>query len=175
MTVTYLGSLSIGQALPGAAVAASAGIAGINAALPDILGRLAALQAFSPSPVSFSAQLALAQDIVTGIQQSIALGIPEPSIAAQIAAVAGLVADLLAQVAGVHAQLDIVTDFASLLGAAGIHVLAYAGAAGDLAGELGGALGAVPGISPGDTCNAVAMITTVPAVWAALAQIVKVA
>jgi hypothetical protein len=140
VSLSYLGEYTIGGALPGAQAAALAGAAGINAALPDILARLTALQAFAPMPVSFSAQLSLANQLVMGIGQSIALGIPEPSIAAQIAAVLALVAELIATVAGIHTQLSVVLDFQSLLAAAGVHVFAYAGGAGGLGGELSSAL-----------------------------------
>jgi hypothetical protein len=140
VSLSYLGEFTIGGALPGAQAAAIAGAAGINAALPDILARLAALQAFAPMPVSFSAQLSLANQLVIGIGQSIALGIPEPSIAAQIAAVLALVAELVAAVASINVQLSIVVDFQTLLAAAGVHVYAYAGDAGGLGGALSGAL-----------------------------------
>lgn len=175
MTVTYVGDISIGQAVPGAAAAAVAGAAGINAALPDILARLAALQNFAPQPVSFAAQLALAQQMVSSIQLSISLGIPVPSIAAQIAAVLALVAELLAAVLSINAQLAIVTDFQVLLGAAGVHVYAYAGQVGSFGGEFSAELaGGVPGGGPTDASNALVLVTTVPATWAAMAQVFNV-
>lgn len=173
MTIAYVGELSIGGAVPGAATAAVAGAAGINAALPDILARLQALAAFAPAPVSFSAQLALAQQMVTSIQLSIALGIPEPSILAQIAAVTALIADLLAAVASINAQLVIVTDFQALLVAAGVHVYSYAGQVGDLGAELSAELaGGVPGGGgPTDASNALILLTTVPGTWTAMTQV----
>lgn len=173
--ITYLGSISLGAALPGANSVTVAAIAGINAALPDILARIAALQAFAPSPVDFGAQLVLAQQIVTSIQTSIALGIPAPSIAAQIAAVAALIADLLASVQAINGHLAIVQSFASLLGAAGIHALVFDGDAGAFGGELAAELGSVPGLGPYDACNAIVLVTTVPATWAAMSQVFKVA
>jgi hypothetical protein len=173
--IDYVGELSIGQAVPGAAAAAVAGAAGINAALPDILARLEALAAFAPQPVSFTAQLALAQQMVTSIQLSIALGIPVPSIGAQIAAVTALIAELLAAVAAVNAQLVIVTDFQALLIAAGVHVYAYAGQVGALGGEFATELaGGVPGGSPTDASNALVLITSVPATWAAMSSVFQV-
>jgi hypothetical protein len=173
--ITYCGELTIGGALPGAQAAAVAGVSGINAALPDILARIAALQAFAPQPVSFVAQLALAMQIVTGIQTSIALGISPPSIAAQLAAVAALVADLLAMVTDIHAQLAIVLELRGLLGAAGIHAYAFAGQSGNLGGELATALTTgTPGGSAADAANALVLVTTLPATWTALSQIARV-
>jgi hypothetical protein len=173
--ITYVGELTIGAAVPGAASAAIAGFAGINAALPDILARLAALQAFAPLSVDFTAQLALAQAMVTSVQTGIALGIPVPSIAAQIAAVAALIAELLASVAGIAAQLEIVTDFQALLGAAGVHVYAYAGQTGSLGSELSTELTTgIPGGSPTDAANALVLVTTVPATWTAMSQVFQV-
>ena len=174
MTATYLGSLTIGDALPGAAAVSLAGAAGISAALPDILARLAALQAFAPSPVSFTAQLALAQQMVTSIELSISLGVPAPSIAAQIAAIAALIASLLATVSSINVQLDLIADFQALLGAAGVHGVAYVGTVGGFASDVSSALSGVPGLSSGDACNAITLLTTVPATWVALAQIMKV-
>jgi hypothetical protein len=171
MSLSYLGEFTIGGALPGAQAAAVAGAAGINAALPDILARLAALQAFAPMPVSFSAQLSLANQLVAGIGQSIALGIPEPSIAAQIAAVMALVAELIATVAGIRTQLSIVANFQVLLAAAGVHVFAYAGDAGGLGGELTGALAlGLPGegVGPGQHVDAFVLATSIGATSGAL-------
>lgn len=173
--ITYVGNLSIGGAVPGAASAAIAGVAGINAALPDILARIAALQAFAPQPVSFVAQLALAQSMVSSVQAGIALGIPVPSIAAQIAAIAALVAELLAAVSAINVQLGIVTDFQALLGAAGLHLYAYAGQTGSLGPELSAALATgIPGGSPTDSAHALVMVTTVPATWTAMSHVFKV-
>ena len=175
MTIVYCGELTVGGAMPGAQAAGLSGAAGINAALPDILARLAALQAFAPLPVSFAAQLALANQLVQGIQLSISLGIPEPSILAQLAAVAALVADLLAAVSAINGHLSIVLDFQALMTAAGIHVYAFTGLSGNLGAEIAIELATgTPGGAPTDTCNALVLVTTVPATWAALAQIMKV-
>lgn len=175
MSVVYCGELTIGGALPGANAAAIAAVAGINGALPDILARIAALKAFAPLNVSIGAQLALAQSLVANIQTSIALGVAPPSIAAQIAAIAALLADLLTMLESVNVQLDIVLGFQSLLAAAGIHAYAFSGTSGALGGELATELASgTPGGSPTDPANAVALVTTSPAAWAALSQVCKV-
>jgi hypothetical protein len=167
--ITTLGSLSIGAAVPGAQLAALAGVTGINLALPDILARLAALQSFAPQPISFGAQLALANQILASITLSISMGLPVPSVDAQIAAVLAIVADLLAAVSQIEAQLAILVDFTDLLGTAGISAYAYAGTVGAFGGELATALG-----GGGDACNALVLLTRIPATWAAMSQVFKV-
>jgi hypothetical protein len=175
MSLVYCGELTIGGAVPGANACAIAGYAGINAALPDITEKLAALLAFVPTPVDFQLQLQLAQQMVASVQASITLGLPVPSIAAQIAIVTALIADLTASVVSISAQLGIITDFQALLGAAGVHVYAYAGPANGLGGEVTTALATgLPGGAPTDATNALVLATTVPATWTAMAQVFQV-
>jgi hypothetical protein len=173
MTATYLGSLTVGGAMPGAAALAAAGAAGINAALPDLLERLENLLAFTPQPIDLTTQLANAQAIVTGIQATITLGLPAPSIATQLAALAALIASLQAQISGIQAQLAVVVGFQGLLGAAGLHAIAFDGHVGDFGAEVSAQLASVP-ISPIDPAHAVTLITTSPAAWAALSQLLRV-
>jgi hypothetical protein len=169
MTITALGTLDVGVAVPGALTAVGAGIAGINGALPDIQARIDALLAFTPSPVTFAAQLALAAQITASINDAISLGLPVPSISDQIAQVAAVIAALEAQVAAVNAQLTILTGLLAPLAVAGIDAYAFDGARNALGGELGTALG-------GSTAhaNALVLVTTDPSAWAALGVIVKV-
>jgi hypothetical protein len=175
LTVAYVGSLSIGDAVPGAATVAAAGVAGISAALPDITARLEALAAFAPLPVDFTAQLVLAQQMLASVQLGISLGIPVPSIAAQIAAIVALVAELSAALAAINAQLEIIVDFQALLGAAGIHAYAYAGDTDQLGPELTAELAAgVPGGAASDPANALVLVTTLSATWTAMGSVFKV-
>ena len=170
--ITYVGELSLGGSMPGADAAAVAGVAGINGALPDIESRIAALMAFTPTDVNFAAQLQLAQSVVTSIQASIALGLPEPSLAAQIAMVTALINSLLAVTVSVQAQLGIVIAFQGLLLAAGVHALAFDGTAGSLGSELDAAL--APVVPAGNHANAVVLVTTVPGTWDAMTGVFKV-
>lgn len=175
MTVDYLGSLTLEAAIPGAAAAALAGEAGIGLALPDIQARLEALASFAPTPVDFSASIALAQSIIANIQAAAALGITPPSLDAQIAIVAGIVADLQAAVVSINAQLTIVVDFLNLLTAAGVHGYVYSGTVGNLGGELSVELaGGVPGgAGAGEACNALVLVTTSSGTWATMGQVFK--
>lgn len=173
--ITPLGELAIGGTIPGAAAVGVAGSAGINLALPDIQARLEALLAFSPGAVDFVAQLALANSIVASIQAGISGGLTPPSIAAQIAIIGALIADLTAAVVTINAQLSIILDFQGLLSAAGIFAYAYDGDVQDLGDELDAEIGGgVGGGSPTDHCNALVLVTSTGATWTAMGQIFQV-
>jgi len=175
MTVVHVGSLSIGDAVPAAATVSAAGVSGINGALPDLTARLLALASFSPAPVNFALQLALAQSTVASIQSAIALGLPAPSIAAQIAEVAAQVAALEAVLASVEANLATVVDVQAQLSVAGLHSYVYTGDVGDLGAEFTTELaGGLPGGAPTAAASAVLLITTSPAAWAAMEQVFRV-
>jgi len=166
--ITSLGSVSLAVALPGANAAGIAGSAGINAALPDIDSRIAALRAFSPAPINFSVDLTLANSIVVSISTGISGGIPVPDIDAQIALVSGLVASLETQVVSINANLSIVTSFLSTLAATGISLYAFDGPQNTLGSELGTALG-----SSSMHANAIILVTQNPSSWAAIQAIFK--
>jgi len=174
VSVVYLGSKTLGEALPGAVGAAAAGVAGIGLALPDLLARIAALQAFAPTPVNFAAQLTLAQQTLQSIQLGISLGLPVPDISAQLLAVQALVAALLAAAASIQTQLDLVTDFQALLGASGIYLYASDGTVANLGSELGSALGSTPGLSGAMHANSVILVTASPTAWASISQVFQV-
>jgi hypothetical protein len=173
--ITPLGELTLGDTIPGAAAVAVAGSAGINAALPNLQAHLEALLAFSPAPVSFIAQVELGLQIVANAQASITLGLPVPSIAAQLAAVAALIAELTATAASISAQLGVVVDFQALLSAAGIFAYAYDGDVADLGDELDAEIGAGVGGGAGtDHCNALVLLTSTGPTWTAMGDIFKV-
>lgn len=175
MTLVSLGGLSVGGAAPGADIAVTAGIAGINAGLANLLDQLAALTAYAPQPIDFTAQLAVAQDIVSGLGAAITLGITPPSLDAQLALIASQIAALQLVVDGINAQLSILTDLQAPLAAAGLFGYAYDGAVNGLGSELGSALSSgIGGGAPTDHANAVVYITSVPAAWAAMGEIFKV-
>ena len=169
MTITAIGTLDLSTAIPGAALGASAGLTGINAALPDIEARLDALIAFAPAPIDFAAQLTLAQSIVTSIQAGIALGLTPPDISVQIAAVEALIAVLVAQASLANAQVTILLGLQATLTAGGVAAYAYDGTIANFGSELATALG-----GSGAHCNALVLLTTVPATWAAMGDVLKV-
>lgn len=174
MTVSYVGSLSIGAAIPGGLAAAVAGQTGINLALPDIQARLAALASFTPTPPSLAADVQLAQSIVASLQAAISLGVTPPSIDAQLAIVAALVVDLGAAVASINAQLAIVLGFINICATAGIHAYAYSGNADDLGAGMTTELAAgLPGGGPTDPINALVLATSLGGTWTAMQSVFK--
>lgn len=174
MSLTTIATLPIGGCIPAAVEASIAGAAGINLALPDILARLEALLAFSPQPISFSASLTLAQQIVASIQANIALGLPVPDLSAQIAIVAALIAALEAAVEAINANLQIVLGFQALLSAGAVTILAYDGPTNAMGGEITTALASgLPGGSAGAHANAIILATIDATTWASMQLVFK--
>jgi hypothetical protein len=175
MTIFYLGSLSVGGAVPGCDAAVSAGISGIGSALDDLVAQLGMLTAYVPTPISFATQLTQAEAMVTALGAAISLGLPPPDITAQIAALASKIAGLTAQIAGITANLTVLTDLQAPLTAAGVHGYGFDGAVNALGGELASELsGGAPGGAPSDHGNAVVFLTTIPGTWAAMGEVFKV-
>lgn len=179
MTATYVGSYTIGGAVPAAEVAATAGVSGINAAIPDIAARLAALQAqivalgaMPPLP-SFADMLARAQATLASMQLAIATpGLPPPpSIATAIAALAALVSSLTATIGSINAQLGAVVGFQTLLARAGVHVVAFESAAGNVGAELQSAINTP---IPSGTARGVMLVTTSGTTWGVMQQVFRV-
>jgi len=173
MTARYLGSVTVGSALPGGVQLAAAGSAAIGASLPALNEQLAALVAYVPAPIDFTAQLSALKAMITAVETSIALGLPAPSVSVQVAEIGKLIAGLKGQIANVSAQLAVISQLQAAFGAAGVHVAAFEGPAGAMAAELGAVLGGAPGLGAGDKAHAVLLATTVPATWAALSAMIK--
>jgi len=179
MTATYVGSLSIGAAIPAAAASASAGASGINAAFPDVAARLAALEAqiaalgAMPSLPSFADMLSRAEALVTSITLAIATpGLPPPpTIATAIAALTATVVDLTAMTAALAAQLNVIVDFQTLLPVAGVTAIAFDGDVSVFTSEVGSVL--LTHI-PSGHCNALVLATTSAGTWNAMSSVFKV-
>lgn len=179
MTATYVGSLSIGASIPAAALTATAGAGGINAAFPDVADRLAALEAqiialgtLPPLP-SFADMLVRANALVTSITIAIATpGLPPPpSIASSIAALTALVADLTTMTATLNAQLSVIVAFQALLANAGVEVIAFNGDVSLFASQVGAALTAH---IPSGHCDAIVLATVNSGTWSAMSTVFKV-
>jgi len=173
--LTYLGSVTTGDMIPGGKIAVLAGFDGITLAIPDLLGKIAALQAFAPTPVSFTAQRQLCNVMIQGINAAIAIGLPIPDIAAQIAAVTALVNSLLATLNTINANLNLINAFLSLLNEPGVHMYHFSGTTNNLGAEIAAATsGGFPGGAGTDATEALLIGTSVPGTWAAITQIMKV-
>ncbi len=168
MSLVSLGSIDLATSLPGANAAGVAGAAGINGALPDINARIAALGAFAPAPISFSADIAAANNIAASIGVAVSAGLTPPDIAGQIAQIAALLAALEAEALAVQANLTLVTNFLGLLAAGGIDAYAWDGARNALGAAVTSALGSSTAHS-----NAIVLVTTNGATWTAMQSVFK--
>jgi hypothetical protein len=162
MTITHVGSLTLGGAMPGAVAVSVASQA-------DIEARLAALLSFTPTPVDFTVSLTLAIQTLASVQAAMVAGITPPSIDLQIALI-------LAQIAELTASLSIIATFGGYMAAAGIHVYAYDGTVGNMAVDLDSQLfdGVPGGTGAGQHCNALVLLTTVGASWTAMSNVFQV-
>lgn len=180
MTATYVGSLALSAALPGASAAALAGSTSIASAFPDVAGRLAALQAqvlalatLPPLP-SFEDMAARAVELQVSIALAMATpGLPPPpSLATAIAALAALVADLTSLTATLNVSAGLIADFRTALAAAGVHVVAYDGDLSTLGSQLQAAVNAHTAGT--GHANALALVTTDADTWGAMQLVFKV-
>lgn len=161
MTATYVGGMSLGDAMPGV-------MAPILQAMGDVQAKITACASFSVgiTPPSLTANIAAAASILANCTLALSAGIEPPSIDLQFQIIADAVIVL-------QLQLQIILDFLNLLGA-GVHVYAVSAQTDAVGGELTSALVAgVPGGAPSDLANALVLITTIPADWAKIAQVFK--
>ena len=176
MSTVYVGSLSVGVAMPGLTAGLMAGVAGINLALPDIQARLAALLAFSPQPASFAVSLELAQLTLTGITAAISLGLPVPDISAQIALILALIAALEAAISTINTQLSTIVALQGFLASAGLHAWHYSGAASGLGAAMTTALvaGVPSGSGAAANVDGLILVTEIAGTWASVSATMKV-
>lgn len=139
----------------------------LASAYADLQARVTALLAFNPAPINFGAQLAIAVQMQESLQLAITLGLPVPSISAQIAIMAALVASL-------ETQLAIILGLQNALTVAGVFAYAYEGRADALGPEFATELSSgFPGGGPADFTNALVLATVTPACWAAMQTVFK--
>lgn len=171
MPATYHGSKTIGGCFP-TAVAAQASIdASVAVSLPKIQGQLtgalAAQAALIATPPTLAGNLAIAEQLVIGIQAAIAVG--APSVDARLTFLAAVIATLQAQVASLQAQVGFSASLGVTLSGAGVHLYSYEGTAGDFPNAIRSILiGGPPGIAPADQIFAVLPATSGPVSMSAL-------
>lgn len=165
MTITYVGGITLGDALPGVR-------APILAAMGDIQGRLVAMASFNAAlvPPSIASDIETAGKILFNLQAcaaAIASGqIAPPSIDLQ----AQIMLDVVALL---KLQLQAFADLKGLF-AFGAHVYAYQDQADALGGAFSTELAAgVPGGAGADTAYALLLVATEPAAWGAMAELFK--
>jgi hypothetical protein len=131
---------------------------------PELFGKLEGLLkvqgALTISPPSLGANIAA----LAKVAAALAVAVEGPTVTLQVSAIAGLIAQL-------QAQLAIIAAFQALLGTAGIAAYGYEGPVSELGSRLTGELaGGLPGGFPTDEAQAVVLIATAPAAVAALAS-----
>jgi len=157
MSLVYLGSLSLGQVIPGLGVALASAVPRINAELAVQNATVAQLQVVPPT---ITGALSAANSIVAGINAAIALGVQVPSLSVQVNAALALIAALNIELGALAFDMS----------APGIHAYAYAG---DSQG-LGPALpSSFPGGAPTTPCNALVLATTIGSTWVSLGAALK--
>lgn len=141
MSISYIGSLTLGQAIPMASTAVLELDASVGLALPDVQARVDGLLALSIAPPPSLADLITSvQAMLLALQALLAAPLPD------VSATAAALADLQATLGSLTASLAFSASLGSLLGTAGIHYYVFAGAANELAAELGSLLsGGLPG------------------------------
>jgi hypothetical protein len=114
--------------------------------------------------------LAIAGGAQTLLSLEATVSAPDPTL--QLQAVLAAAAELQASIVELQAQLAASVAIGELMAAAGVTLMSYAGTADSFGAETSAhTSGGIAGGAPGDHVNAVVLATSVPATWAALAQI----
>lgn len=166
MSITSLGSLSIGVAVPAAAQANAALLTVGNIAAPNVSAQIASLSGFVAVPLpSLTDMLAMTQALVANIQAAIAAIPPIPilSLSAQVDLANSILATLNAYLSTVNTNLALQATIAGQLATAGVSGYVYAGPINAFGSELGTALG-----GSGTSCNAIVLLTTSGTTWTAM-------
>lgn len=135
----------------------------LASAYADLQARVTAMLAFNPAPIDFSAQLQIAVQMQENLQAAIDIGLPAPSIAAQIAIMKALVASL-------EAQLSIILNIQNAMLVEGVFAYAYSGPTDGLGPSIPAAL---PGGSGSEQTYALIFATATPACWGAMQVVFK--
>ncbi len=155
-TLTPLGEMSFSAALAGPAAA-------LAISLPKLQAELDALLAFTPTPPSISADIALAADILS----KVSITVTPPDLSAQIAVVAGIIADLVP-------KINLVLGVVNMMATAGVHLYAYQGSTAGFGSTLSSALATgLPGGTGADACAGVALVATATAAVGVMPQLIK--
>lgn len=159
-TLTPIGELTLGVALPAVSVA-------FGNEMLNVEAQVSAMLEFAPSPPSFELDLEVAAENTQALTLAVGLGITPPSIDAQIL-------EVEAQLAVLLGQLGELRLLAAML-AASAHLYVYAGSTGALGTKIDAELsGGLPGGAPTDVAFAVLLVATAPAGKAALQSLFKV-
>lgn len=168
--ITEQGSLSLAQVCPFLGLSATAINVSAGAAISEVgakvTGLLNVVTALSLPQVPALA-IAGAGQALLALEATVA--VPEP---VQLTAVLAALAELQASLVNLQAQLAFGVSLGELGSAPGIAGYTYSGTTDSLGPELGAHTSqGLPGGGPNDQCNAIILATTIPATWAAMAQV----
>lgn len=132
--LTYVDSLSPGQCVPMALLAQGKLSASIGLVLPELTARLEGMLAaqvnLTINPPSLAANLQAALGLVAQLQAAIALEMPSASIDLNV--ILGLIAELQLSLGALQVDLQWAIAFGVILGTPGIHLYAHEGPVGDV-------------------------------------------
>lgn len=162
MTVSDLGTMTLGEAIPAGLALVAAVELTVGIAAPDITAQLALAASFEAEVnLDMNAQIDIALAIIAQLEAALLLGLTAPSLSLQASIAVDISADLTVKLGLLNAQLSLALGFG--FAAAGVRVLTFDGAQDDFGSELAAELGA-------DTSQAyaVVLLTQVSATWTAM-------
>lgn len=171
MTVTALGSVSIGVAIPIAIEVNAALLIACDIAFPNVSAQITAMASFTPHvDLGLSEILLLAESAVENVQAAIAAIPPIPTISldAQIALAASITLTLQLQLLAIEAQLALQLTVSGLLATAGVSLYVFDGANNVFGSELATALGGAT-----THTNAIVLLTQSGVTWTAMQAVFK--
>lgn len=149
--LTYLGSLTIGAAIPALLAAQLSITAAFGPLLAELNAKLAGYVALALKigikPPSLFASIDLAAKIAASLNAALAAGFTPPSIDFSASAVAALIAELQIKIGLLNAALDLAIQLGSLNAAAGVHAFIYEGPISGLPAAMGTVSGST-GLTP---------------------------
>lgn len=178
MSVTLLGTKSVGQVCIGVAAALPV----LASSLSDLLGRIANLQgqiaanlailATPPDPVGLATAITAAAAAAASQIANIIAAIPAPIVSANVS----LAADVAALLTLKASLETVVSTLTAAVSAGGVHVWSVDSTAGAVAGEVSAALSSIPGSPlPSARVQGVVLLCVDPATAAALSTVLLIA
>lgn len=159
MSLTYDGEISVGAILPSVQLQIAADV---TAATAELAAANAALVNIGLHPPTLAASIANVTTLLAQLNAAVGLGLPDITV--------GITANFTALIASLNATLAILTALQANMSAGGVFAYRYSGAGNALGAALTAELAATfrdstPSSGP---CNAFLLLTTTPATWTAM-------
>lgn len=159
-TINQLGNVSLSSALPTTAEAFASVEGNLNAEIAAAGNMSISLDLGAPD-------LALATAIGVDFSAAVVASVTEPYWGLQVDANLDLIASL-------NAQLSALAGILAALGTAGIYLYQYSGTADSLGTSIQSVVGSgLPGGAPTDHVDALCLVASTPAAWAAMQTVLK--